>query len=230
MSSVTKLSSRSRILLLLSCLILILQAAASRALSVEERDVPIPELRKLPLEIGGWRASEEQTLDSSVEEYLKPNDYILRNYVNQEPGVPINLFVAYFKSLQNSYGPHSPRVCLPGSGWLTRSSQIAVVAVPGRASGIPVNEYVLEKSGENILVMYWYQNDRNVWAEEFRAKLTLLPDLLAYRRSDVSLVRLVAPLGGRPDVARMSSTAFTKLIFPLLVERFRITGGTTPVS
>ncbi len=49
---------------------------------------------------------------------------------------------------------------------------------PGRAAGIPVNKFVLEKAGQHILVLYWYQNDRNVWAEEFQGKLRLLPDLI----------------------------------------------------
>ncbi|MBZ5593060.1 MAG: EpsI family protein [Acidobacteriia bacterium] len=210
-------------LFLFVCLILILQVAASRALSLPERNLPLPELHSLPLEVGRWKALEEQALEVQVTEYLRPDEYILRNYVNAEAGGSINLFVAYFKSLQNSYGPHSPRVCLPGAGWLTQSSRIRVVAVPGRADGIPTNEYVLEKSGTSILVVYWYQNDRNVWAEEFHAKLTLLPDLLRYRRSDVSLVRLVTPLGGRVNDASANSTEFVKSVFPLLVERFEAT-------
>ena len=85
-----------------------------------------------------------------------------------------------------------------------------------------MNEYVLEKSGQNILVLYWYQNDRHVWAEEFQAKLTMLPDLLRYRRSDVSLVRLVIPMGGQTWERELTTGAeFTKLAFPTLVEHFR---------
>jgi len=214
----------SRALFLLVCLILILQAAASRALSLPERTLPLPDLQKLPVELGKWKITEEQHLDNAVTEYLQPDEYILRNYAEQDTGASVNLFAAYFKSLQNSYGPHSPRVCLPGSGWLVQSSKIAMVAVPERAAGIPVNEYVLEKAPDRILVVYWYQNDRNIWAEEFRAKLTLLPDLLRYRRSDVCLIRLVTPLRGEMDSAALgNSMAFLQALFPPLVERFKAT-------
>ena len=72
-------------------------------------------------------------------------------------------------------------VCLPGSGWLVRSSRIRPLPCRDAPQGIPVNEYVLEKNNERILVLYWYQNDRNIWAEEFKAKLTLLPDLIRYQ-------------------------------------------------
>jgi hypothetical protein len=70
--------------------------------------------------------------------------------------------------------------------------------------------------------LYWYQNDRRVWAEEFSAKLTLLPDLIRYRRSDVSLVRLVTPLGaGENTVELDQAQQFANLIFPSLAENLR---------
>jgi len=199
--------------------ILVMQAAALHVLSIPERDLPIPGLHKLPLELGQWHSPGEEALESSVTEYLKPDEYILRDYVDKGTGASVNLFVAYFKSLQKTYGPHSPRICLPGAGWLVRSSTVSSIQVPGRAEGIPVNEYVLEKSAERILVLYWYQNDRNVWAEEFQAKLKLLPDLIRYRRSDVSLIRLITPVRGAGAAELANCLVFTRLIFPMLVER-----------
>jgi len=153
--------------------------------------------------------------------YLKPDEYILRDYANVQGGAPIGLFVAYFKSLQNVYGPHSPRICLPGSGWLITSSKIATLQVPGRPQGIPVNQFTMEKANQRILVIYWYQNDRDVWAEEYHAKLRLLPDLIRYRRSDVSLVRLIEPLAGSSaDKELADCRRFTRDIFPLLAQHF----------
>ena len=203
-------------------LVLVAQAAAIHMLSLPERDLPTPPLETLPVQLGQWKLQNEQPLEPSVLEYLKPDSYVLRDYGNKASNSAINLFVAYFKSLQNSYGPHSPRVCLPGSGWLIRSSRIRPLPVPGRAEGIPVNEYILEKNEDRILVLYWYQNDRNVWAEEFKAKLTLLPDLIRYRRSDVSLVRLVAPLRGEADEKTLAQCQeFARLIFPSLTDSLR---------
>ena len=147
-------------------------------------------------------------MDSATEAYLKPDDYILRDYTADNGSAPTNLFVAYFKSLQNVYGPHSPSVCLPGAGWLVTSSKILNVTVPGRPDPIPVNEFTMEKSNSRILVIYWYQNDRAVWAQEFKAKLRLLPDLLRYRRSDVSLVRVITSLPGTTTEAELGDFSF----------------------
>jgi EpsI family protein len=160
----------------------------------------------------------ENALEPAVAAYLRPDSYIVRDYAHPDRGIAVNLFIAYFKSLQNSYGPHSPRVCLPGSGWNARSWKVVPMAVPTRSEAISVNEYTLEKGRQQILVLYWYQNNRRVWAEEFQAKLNLLPDLLRYRRSDVSLVRIVAPLGDSNQVLK-NSTEFAQALFPLLAER-----------
>jgi EpsI family protein len=190
-------------------------------LKIDERNTPIPGCHNLPWQLGKWTAFAEQSMAPTTEAYLKPDEYILRDYANQQEGTTINLFVAYFKSLQNTYGPHSPSVCLPGSGWLVSSSNIVNMSVPGRPDDIPVNKYTMEKSSERLLVLYWYQNDRDIWAQEFHAKLRLLPDLLRYRRSDVSLVRLITPIrGSSPEDEFNNCLHFTQRMFPLLAERF----------
>lgn len=222
-SATRLLSSTLRGWLLLAVLILIVQVGAMHMLSISERDLPVPPLQNLPAQFAGWKLLGEATLEPAVLEYLKPDSYVLRDYGNAANNSSINVFIAYFKSLQNSYGPHSPRVCLPGSGWLVRSSRIRPLSVPGRAEGIPVNEYVLEKNNDRILVVYWYQNDRNIWAEEFRAKITLLPDLIRYRRSDVSLVRLISPLRGDDPTEQLAANQeFARLMFPALVQDLRV--------
>lgn len=214
--------SSLKIWLLPALLILAAQGAALHVLSIPEESIVIPQLANVPAQLGGWKDVSDQSLDPAVQEYLKPDSYVLRDYANPVFGSAVNLFVAYFKSVQSGYGPHSPSVCLPGSGWLVQDRTIINLDVPGRASGIPVNKFVLEKSGQHILVLYWYQNDRNVWAEEFQGKLRLLPDLIKYKRSDVSLVRLVQPIRGDDATEGLTELKqFTKLVFPALSADFR---------
>ena len=210
----------SRIVFAASCLVLVFQASASRMLKIDEGKIGIPGLHAIPWQVGPWKAAGEQSIDAETEAVLKPDEYILRDYVGAS-GRSVDLFVAYFKSLQNTYGPHSPSICLPGSGWLVSSSKIVNFPVPGRADGIPVNLYTMEKASHRILVMYWYQNDRDVWAEEYHAKLRLLPDLIRYRRSDVSLVRLVTPWDGASSDSQVADCKrFTAQMFPLLAQHF----------
>jgi EpsI family protein len=202
-------------------IILVAQAGIVYMLSLPEMSLGTPSLQTLPVNIGQWSAIDENALEPAVAEYLRPDDYILRDYVSSDGASRTNLFVAYFKSLQNNYGPHSPRHCLPGSGWVPTSWKVVDISVPGRANAIPVNQYLLEKNGQHILVLYWYQNSRRIWAEEYQIKLNLLPDLLQYRRSDISLVRIVMPLssGASLETPLRRSTEFVRDLFPLLVQR-----------
>ena len=224
MSNIRKLAAAAgnRILLTVS-IILILQAAALSLLSLPEQSLPIPGLNKLPVEFGDWYLTRELSLEPDVTAYLKPDDYILRDYVNKSESSQVNLFVAFFRSIQNVYGPHSPSICLPGSGWLIRESAVKSFEVPGHFASFPLNMYVLEKAGARILVLYWYQNNRDVWASETHVKLTFLPDLIRYRRSDISLIRLVMPMSGaNKDAALANCLRFRSLLFPSLSERLSL--------
>lgn len=202
-------------------LVLTLQALAVRRVSITEVSIPLPGLHNLPLTLGPWHASEELELSSDVTNYLQPDEYILRDYRTKDLAGTVNLFVAYFKSLQNTYGPHSPAVCLPGSGWMVRSSHSGTINLPSRPGGLDVNEYEMERSGDRIYVMFWYQNDRGAWAAEWDTKLRMLPDLLRYRRSDISLVRLIAPVRGQTSGSERASTiAFAAMLYADLSDRF----------
>lgn len=211
---------------LILTVILCAQIAGSYTLTIDERALRNPGLDQVPDRIGTWALNEQQPLEPDVADYLRPDDYIQRGYISTQPESSISLFVAYFKSLQNNFGPHSPQACLPGSGWLVHLWKVIDLPVPNSPDVVPINEYVLEKSGQRILVLYWYQNGRRVWAEEFQVKLHLLPDLLRYHRSDVSLVRIVTTLGSDTtlDTALGQAMSFAHSLYPLLVQRFAFAG------
>ncbi len=221
MPSIRWPSSARNALLVTVGVILLLQVGLSRMLTIDEASIRLPGLRKIPISLGTWTSAGEQSLDPTVLAQLRPDEYVLRDYQSAQGDGTMNLFVAFFKSLQHTYGPHAPRICLPGAGWLERSAKIVSIDVPGKAGGIPVNQLTYEKGSDRILVLYWYQNDRAIWAEEFQAKFRLLPDLVRYRRSDVSLVRLIAPLNDSTVEHQLGVTVtFAQALFPSLVERF----------
>jgi EpsI family protein len=202
-------------------LILVVQAAAPRFISIREGDFPLPSLNTLPYQVGKWQAQGDQVLDQAVTEYLRPDEYVLRNYADKSTGTAINLFLAYFKTMQNSWGPHSPSVCLPGAGWQVRSSKALSIVVPGQSKSISVNEYILEKTDQHILVFYWYQNGRSAWADDLDSKQRQLLDLVRNHRSDICLIRLIIPLPtANADDSEARLMQFTKTMFPALAERF----------
>lgn len=203
-------------------LILLLQGAVVYLLVRGEQPPIPPALPTLPPEIGSWKQVSDQPMQPEVLAYLKPDTYIDRNYSSKGSASQINLFVAYFKSLKSGYGPHSPSVCLPGAGWLEKSYSLVELPVPGERRSVPAHRFLLEKGDQKVLVFYWYQNGRHVWAEEFWAKLYMLPDLVRHHHSDVALVRVVMPLEGGTTVeaAEAGVSDFVRTVFPPLEEQF----------
>jgi len=215
-------------------LILAGQALVSRIVSTYDQPPPYsPNLQSFPARIGSWVGSQDHVLEADVAELLRPDEYLLRDFESQDHTHAISLFFAYFKSVSSGYGPHSPNDCLPGAGWQITSRDTLSISVPGKKDGIRVNRYVVARDDQRILVLYWYQNDRRVWAEESVSRLYKLTDLIRYHRSDASLVRVITPLSNdTPADAQIEmASQFIRQIFPVVQDhlaRVRQTPATSP--
>jgi len=99
--------------------ILILLAAATVNYYFSKPDISLPRksLSEFPKELGDWTAVSEQKMDSGSMNILQVDDYFMRNYRNSK-GEIIGLYIGYYKSQREGKGIHSPRQCLPGSGWV----------------------------------------------------------------------------------------------------------------
>ncbi len=108
---------------------------------------------------------------------------------------PVNLFVAYYDTLSKNAAIHSPRVCLPGSGWEFASFEERPFAdlVAGQAG--TYNHVIIQKGEQKILMYYWYQQRERTTANEFAMKYYLLIDGFLKKRKDGALVRVLTPIG-----------------------------------
>jgi EpsI family protein len=207
--------------LVLSAL-LIAQAAAYYGVS---RPEPVPlskPLDQFPADMGAWRMVHELVMDAGTKDVLRADDYLSRDYA-RSPGEVVNLFVAYFKSQRSGQTPHSPKNCLPGSGWVWTDSDTIRVTVAGRAAPLEINRYIVSRGENKAVVLYWYQSRDRVVASEYKAAAFVAWDALHYNRTDTALVRVVTPMNdGRSDTATesgidfiQSSFATLRMFFPL---------------
>jgi EpsI family protein len=140
-----------------------------------------------------------------------------RAYENENTHRVVTLFVAYFASQRTGKTPHSPKNCLPGTGWVPTQSGTVQISVSGRSTPITINRYVVARGQAQDVVLYWYQARHRVIASEYDAKFFTILDSLRYRRSDMSLIRVVSPSvdGNIADAASVAES-FVKGIFPPL--------------
>ena len=71
----------------------------------------------------------------------------MRGYGDSALGRAGTLFVAAFRSQRNGKSPHSPKNCLPGSGWTQLSSDLYPIDV-GNPQPIVVNRYIVQHGDE----------------------------------------------------------------------------------
>src|SRR5579884_3975508 len=159
---------------------LLAQAALFYSLSHGEAILQVRPLDDLPRQIGSWRMVSEGVVLPEIRAVLNADDYLTRDYANPSSRLPANLFVEYFRTQRTGQTPHTPRNCLPGSGWVWTSYSVVPVSIPGRADPIEVNRYVVEKGDNKSLVMYWYQSHGRVVASEYKAKIYTVTDAFRY--------------------------------------------------
>jgi EpsI family protein len=174
-------------------------------------------LDHLPVAIASWQGT-EIPIAQETRDVLGKGEFLQRIYASPVEGSPIDLFVAYFPSQRVGVTIHSPKNCLPGSGWSPIES--ARVPLSLKSGNIVVNRYVVAKGEARELVMYWYQAHDRAVASEYWAKFYLVKDAIALNRSDGSLIRIVTPIKENESTASAQQRAveFARALMPALAQ------------
>jgi EpsI family protein len=173
-------------------------------------------LNQLPQQLGGWQMTQESFVDKETLDVLKADDTLNRVYRDPSTGASASLFVAGFRTQRNGKSPHSPKNCLPGSGWTQLSSENYTIDA-GLAAPIVVNRYVIVHGQEREMVLYWYQSRDRVVADEFKAKFWVVADAMRLNRTDTALVRVIVPIvNSDEDSATRTGTTFVRAFFSTL--------------
>lgn len=165
-----------------------------------------------------WNMVENVQLDAETLDVLKADDLISRVYQNKGNGAVATLFVAFFETQRTGKAPHSPKNCLPGSGWAPSRSTTRTISIPG-SQPISVNDYVISRGQNQSIVLYWYQARDRVIASEYSAKIYTVTDAIRYNRSDTALVRVVVNVtDGNIQAAEQTAVSFVQSFFTPLRE------------
>ena len=96
-------------------------------------------------------------MPQAEQEVLHADDTLYRVY-SRPSGALAVLFVAYFKTQRTGQSPHSPKNCLPGSGWEpVETPGFIRIPVTGRR---PLYRQPLRgvQGRRKDVVLYWYQS------------------------------------------------------------------------
>ncbi len=203
---------------ILTVVILLAAIALNHYFSSPEISVPRKSLAEFPTQLGDWTAVSEQKIEGRSMEVLQVDDYFMRNYRNSR-GEVIGVYVGYFKSQREGKGIHSPRQCLPGSGWVPVDTTVYRMSAPHVNPGaVPVNRFVMGKGLDRQLFLFWYHGRGRIYASEYWNKLYLIWDGLTRKRTDGALVRVNNVIKGNTKEALQTQSDFIQLFLPLLKE------------
>src|ERR1700722_17469307 len=88
-----------------------------------ERPPPAPQLAQFPTAFGGWMQLRDDPIDADMANTLRADRLLRRTYTGGSgagrSAETVGLLVAWFQSQRaGASQPHSPKVCLPASGWV----------------------------------------------------------------------------------------------------------------
>jgi EpsI family protein len=172
---------------------------------------------EFPLQLGSHRGV-EQGLEPAVIKVLGVTDFMMRLYTSPDRPL-VWLYVGYYSSQRTGVIIHSPKQCLPGSGWSIVKSEHVSMPMPGTPVGtITVNRVIVAKQKDRQLVLYWYQERGRVVASEYWGKAYMVWDSITRARTDGALVRISAPVVDQEEDSYRQLVEFSQRIFPLLTD------------
>lgn len=177
-----------------------------------QQEVPLAApLSTLPEQVAGY-AGVSLPISEAEQRVAGMTNYSFRSF-SRDSAAAFTIYVGYYDHQTQGKTIHSPKNCLPGSGWeALQQSEITVRTPRGPQT---VNRYLLQNRQRQALVFYWYQGRGRVAANEYQVKWELLRDAAISGRSEEALVRIVVELKPTLDeeqAVRLASSVAGELI------------------
>ncbi len=168
-----------------------------------------------PQQAGDWSMTGQAHFDERVLAVLLPTDYLSRTYIDKQ-NHSVSLYIGYHDGGPLSGPIHSPKHCLPGSGWNRLSEQVYQVDVNGE----PVDYVaaIYQKDVERQLFLYWFQVRDQFLTNEYALKLARLKNSLLSNRRDSSFIRLSVMIDADEKQAIATGERFIRDFFPAIRE------------
>lgn len=189
------------------CALLGVAALGQYALMQRTPDTLAAPLHTIPLELGGWQSAGEIPVAERVLAKLRPTEMLARTY--RKGGQEVELFISYYSQQRAGESMHSPKNCLPGSGWEIWKHGTA--ELPAGSRRLIVNDFSIQNGPQRMRMMYWYQSRQRIIANEYHAKVLLIRDAFLDGQTAGSIVRVT--MADTPE-AVAGAREFAALVLP----------------
>jgi exosortase D (VPLPA-CTERM-specific) len=158
-----------------SNVLILISVITASVLSNETENIPTRKSFDLfPETLGNNIQGKRSFFKNNEQDVLKLTDYLLMDYDIE--GKNINLYVGYHATQRNGTAPHSPRACIPGSGWEISSIE-RLQLMEQDMSQFYANRLIIQKGENRQLVYYWFQQRGRKIDNEFVLKWLIMPTI-----------------------------------------------------
>lgn len=169
-------------------------------------------LDDFPATMGPWRSAGQVFFDGKTLSVLRPTDYLYRLYTDGEHR--IGLYVGFHGGGEGAGPIHSPRNCLPSSGWMVLDE--ARRDLPTPEGTVRLMRATFAKGDEGSVYYYWYQVRGATMAGDLELKLAELQNAFLHGRRDAAFIRLDVPMAQAAGADEAVADFVTRL-YPLLL-------------
>lgn len=196
-------------------LYLLLALAGLYVYTRSEAAIPVNRpLELFPRQAGSWVMTGQASFDERVLAVLLPSDYLSRTYTDQQ-GARVDLYIGYHDGGPDSGPIHSPKHCLPGSGWHRLTEETRQLKVADQTCSYV--KAIYQKDTEEQLFLYWFQVRDRFLTNEYALKLAQARNSLFSNRRDSSFIRISVPVkGGNEDQALLIGESFIQTFLPAI--------------
>lgn len=177
--------------------------------------VPLPaDIGNFPKQVGSFTMTGSSEFPEEIVQELGVDSYINRDY-RDDDGYKLSLYLGYYEEQREGAMIHSPKNCMPGSGWAPVESSIISISVSGSNQSYKVNRMLFQKGMDKLIMYYWYQGRNRIVANEYVDRFLLIVDSIFQHRSEGSLVRVIGPWdpSGNNEIKQEQ---FVANLFPIL--------------
>jgi len=172
-----------------------------------------PDWNAVPYDLSGWKGT-EASFDPVYG--TDPADTSLLRIYASSSRAPVIAYVGFFSDLAAITEVHTPELCYPAQGWTIVSSSRMTA---GTFRGLPIKaqEILVDKMGEERLVIWWYNAGPRPFENRIRYVYAMLALSSITGRSDGSMVRLETPIGHDGEAAAaLGAESFRDAFLPAL--------------
>jgi len=175
---------------------------------------PLPHpLTQFPARFGDWNSVHQGSFSQALLSVLRPSDYLFRRYLGPD-GKTIDVYIGYHDGAQGAGPIHSPKNCLPGSGWSEIASHPLDINIGG--DDVHLTQALYRQDEQTELFLYWFMVRGKTLSTEIGLKLAEIANSVRHGQRGACFVRLSLRVEDNPVEAAAIAESFLKQVYPII--------------